>query len=288
MEELKQKLLTSMLLLCTVLCATQVEAALIAHYAFDGSLTADSSGNGRAMNTSVSSPSFAGSSAFGSNAVSMNGSSQFLYRDDAAFDFGTGDFAVSLWYQRTDAGVYSLIGNGTKNSPSTFPNSGFILEVSGANTSPTLSLYEGNAPAEISTAVGSINDSSAFQHVLFQRDGGQYQLYVNGGIEGTASPALASLNTGLGFGIGAENVDLANIPVDGEGYHNGLIDEVFIFNNALTPSEITDLFTTNTFPGIGSGGSGGGGGSGGIPEPTSLTLLSLGLLFVARRKRRSS
>ena len=284
MKAHSRKLILPVLLFCAVFTTAQAHAALIAHYAFNGSLTPDSSGNGRTLSAG-NSPTL-GTPRFGSNSASFQSIDQdFLYIDDTVLhSFGTGDFAVSLWYQRTDSGTYDLIGNGTPDSIGGFPESGFNLRVSNANASPTLELFAGSTSVISTSPTLATADNSAFQHVLFQRENDEFQLYVNNGTAVTNTPVPdINLNTGLAFAIGARAKTNAGAS-DGTADHmNGLMDEIFIFDNALTPEQIEGLFTSNTFPNIGGGG---GGSSSAIPEPSSLVLIALGAILALARRRR--
>jgi hypothetical protein len=91
-------------------------AALIAHYSFDTSVTSDDSGNGHNLNTGNGGPSQV-TGQFG-NAADFNGSS-FLYLNGAtqnsAFNIGTGNFAMSFWYQSDGSAFSPFVG---KNSSS--------------------------------------------------------------------------------------------------------------------------------------------------------------------------
>jgi hypothetical protein len=64
-------------------------------------------------------------------------------------------------------------------------------------------------------------------------------VYVNG-FEANSKPVIGALNpTARPMGIG-------NNPVDGGQYFNGGLDELKIYNRALTPEEIEKLFNNGT------------------------------------------
>jgi len=278
-------LLPSMLFASAIQCAAQVDAAVIAHYPFNGSLTADASGNGRVLSTpssgSGTDPTFTGG-VFGQAAVFDGAQNQSLWRGtaDPGFDFGTGDFAVSLWYRRSStSGTFSILGKGNASGSGSEADSGFALRVSGAS-SPTLSLFEGTD--SVASATVAVNDVSNFQHVLFQRQGGEYQLYVNNNLEATSTPSpVFNLNTTLAFAAGAETVPTGNSGIQGSNFFSGAIDEIWVFNNALDLNQIQELFENNFFDSPSNNGPGAA-----IPEPGSVVLLYLGLLLFARKARR--
>jgi YVTN family beta-propeller protein len=82
--------------------------------------------------------------------------------------------------------------------------------------------------------------AGTWQHVAAVFDGSSYQIYVNGVLDpgnGPGSSALTSYtaSAGPGSAIGA------NLSAPAEGF-NGLIDEVQIFNRALSASEVQEIF----------------------------------------------
>ncbi|PSR15158.1 MAG: hypothetical protein DA408_03725 [Bacteroidetes bacterium] len=76
-------------------------------------------------------------------------------------------------------------------------------------------------------------------YVTMVHDGVNDIVYVNG-IEVNRKPSPGELNaTALNFGMG-------NNPVEGGQYFNGALDNVKIYNRALTPEEISDLYNTGS------------------------------------------
>jgi hypothetical protein len=76
-------------------------------------------------------------------------------------------------------------------------------------------------------------------HVTMVHDGTNDIIYINGE-EVNNLPAEGVLNpTGRPLGMG-------NNPIDGGQYFNGALDEVKIYNRALTPAEIAHLYETGS------------------------------------------
>ena len=61
-----------------------------------------------------------------------------------------------------------------------------------------------------------------------------YSIYVDGQLDGTVTNATGLTATTLGWAIGAR--------YDGTWNYQGLIDDVRIFNHALTPAEVRKLY----------------------------------------------
>ena len=252
------------------LYAAQAGAGVVAHYSFDNTVTADDSGNGRDLTAGNGGPLQVGGQ-FGS-AADFNGSS-FLYLNGAAqnsaFNLATGDFALSYWYRTSQASFAQLLGKSSSNL-----DQGYASTLGG-------SFVGGDLNDTTAGGVGTprpVNDDTVFQHIVFQKTGGTLQLYLNGSIVGAGSTSggVDALNNA--FAIGTRNISLAGA----ENFNGasqkltGGIDEVWVFDNALTALEISNLNQFNDISGQQ------------IPEPGTLALFGLGLIGLrlgVRRRR---
>src|SRR5262245_10410616 len=99
-------------------------------------------------------------------------------------------------------------------------------------------------------------------------DGSRVRLYVDGAEIGSGTPAT----TAVPYGQQDDSMTIATYPqCPGSGFdYNGYVDEVRVYNRALSPSEIQLLHDPSaTSPPVlpPAGGGGGGGGGGGIKLP---------------------
>ena len=254
---------------------------VIAYYGFNSSATTDNSGNGNNLTVSggATIDTGGGNQAFGAGALSLDGTG-FVYRalNDPSFDFGTGDFAVSLFYRREVGGTTRpLIGNGSTANIGSDPLSGFTLNMQDLGGTPDIANLQGSSLT--TTAPANPNDILAFSHIVAQRNAGTFELWIDGALVDTQANGI-DVNTGMAFAVGAQNVEANGTIADSSDVFSGLIDEVWVFDNALTGTQIAELAANDPpFP-IG------GGGGGATPEPgTGIVLAGLLCGWLVRLRR---
>ena len=124
----------------------------------------------------------------------------------------------------------------------------FILSHGGWQERWKISLPAHGKPVFTTNAVGGIKDMDTdsvalpvglWRHLVMTHDGVTDKIYVNGVLKNSKA-ATGNLNsTTKSFGIGFNPIDTAN-------YFNGALDDIFIFNTALTAAEITTLYTAQS------------------------------------------
>lgn len=156
-------------------------------------------------------------------AANFNGSSGRLrVPDNVAFDFGSGPFAIEMWFNPAAAG--------TRGDLFTYkgPEGDFGIHVAsqGANT---LSVYHN---AFIGTG-GGISNNVWYHLVVSRAANGQVTVHLNGAVLFTGNDT-ATLSIANDLLVGSNHT---GSPATGSLFFNGLIDEVAIYNRALTASE---------------------------------------------------
>ena len=191
------------------------DTSCIAYYKMSDAT--DESGNYNGTPTSVN---FNVAGKFG-NAGDFNGSSSKITGTNPVFNTTT--YSVSLW-----ANVGGLKGANYNHWAFIINNDQHL--VIGEYPANTLKIYVSDFTT--SNAFYTISDASAWYNIVFTRNGNSISIYVNGTLANTFS--YTGLSQGTGFKIGTNHVDNA--------FFDGKIDNVRIFNKALSSTEVTTLY----------------------------------------------
>lgn len=161
----------------------------------------------------------------------------YITMDDPAsgiLDFGSGDFSLGFWmkgrgYNSQGSGVNIPVGKKNINSPN---SAGYSFMYASDNI---LAFVVGNGTTDFSAvqSVATANDNQ-WHHYVGVRSGGSIALYVDGVMITTTTSVSGSTSNGDSFSVGSSPVgsdpDLRNV--------DGLIDEVRVYNRALSAGEI--------------------------------------------------
>jgi hypothetical protein len=202
----------------------------------DGALTTELSEPLTAENGDilVFEPASGGTPAFNTYSVDLDGTNDYIVVGASSdFSFGTGDFTISQWFKA------DVIAGGGNNYYTLFDFRG-----SASDTAPTLYMsqqsgyrlyaYNGSTVVNYNTtpSVGQ------WHHVAYTRSGTTGTIYFNG--------------TNVASGTDSANYNMSNpsprigAPPSGVTgqYVDGKIDEVAIFNSALSASDITAMYNS--------------------------------------------
>jgi hypothetical protein len=213
-----------------------------------GTNATDASGNGNTL-TMTGSPTWTAPGQIGASTLDFSGTAQYLSVADPAsniLDFGVdgASFTITGWFNRdTFANDHTLVAK--KLSQSTTSDDGYIAWIGGgddlfhfrvdeAGSTDTYSI----ASASAFTATGwhsfaiSWNDNSSLTTPV--------NLYIDGTLSsGTTSGTFANVGTfanNEAFALGAES--------DGGNPFDGKIDDIRIYNRALSTDEVSKLYQT--------------------------------------------
>lgn len=205
-----------------------VTTSLYAHWKFDetsGSNAADSSVNssdgavdGAAWTTGLD-----------NNALSFDGSNDVV-------TFGTGpslggqtDFTLSAWI-KTSATTDGVI---IQQRDVAGWNGEYVVSVAADGTVHFM-LY-GNSAYQYDFGTTATVNNGAWHHIVVIRDGEDGYIYIDAAAPTTTTGTLRDLDATIGVGIGADIRDNGS-------YFNGLIDDVRIYNEALSSTDISALY----------------------------------------------
>ena len=151
-----------------------------------------------------------------------------------SWNFGTNNFSIDFWVNFNSAnnpGYNNFIGHD---------------EAGGSNNKWIFYLKDGLLKFHINGSTGSYEFGSypflpvpgTWYHLALTKDGSIYKFFVNGGLVDTytaATPSVPDANAPLTIGQ-SESL----------GYINGLMDEVEIFNRALSADEIASIYNAGS------------------------------------------
>ena len=224
----------------------QVTSGLVAWWKFDegsGSTATDSSGNGN-TGTLVNSPTWVAGHAV--NALSFNGSNQYVNLPTTGINQDNQAFSVSAWINTNDITVYQkIVGNSTPHG-AWGVNNGYTA-LFGINGGGSVGFYFGKTQVWYAVQnTGDLLSNNTWYHLVGTYDGSLstsgIKIYVDGVLQSTTPDGS--------FGSTPSATDLWKIGGDGasgniENVFNGSIDEVRIYNRELTPTEITNIYNGN-------------------------------------------
>lgn len=253
------------IVLLTLSLTVSAHAGLVAQYHFDeapGETTAaDDAGS---FDGTLSGGAAFVTGGVSGNAVDLTAASALVSMGDNIGLTGT-DFTIVFWVNTTAMGddVYPL----SKHATGT--NNGFVFQINdnafnGAADNATF--IASHAPGNAPTSTTSVNDGEWHQIVGVHEVGVSSRVFVDGSpAEASSGPPAIGSNT-ADFLVGG--FFTAGSPV---ADYTGLIDELQIYDQALTDNQIDILFNNP---------------SQAIPEPGALTLLAAGILGFAAARRR--
>jgi hypothetical protein len=207
---------------------------LIGYWPFNGNAN-DESGNGN--NGTVHGATLT-IDRFGNqnSAYNFDGVTNFIETNSTIGNFGQSDFTISSWIvSLTGSLEETYIG---KRSDGTYGNNWF-----GATEPTTRETYwdidgDNTGTNHYVLVSNSILNTSNWYNIVFKREGNNWKIFINGVEDASlTTPTIQNINNTAPMTIGARYWD--SNPV---GYFTGQIDDVRIYNRALSSSEITSLF----------------------------------------------
>jgi hypothetical protein len=203
-------------------------AGLVAYYPFNGTANDAIGSNHGVVTDAVLVADRKGNA---NEAYSFNGTSAWITLPDQGLPSGNGPRTVALW----------IHFNGYSANPALIsygaiaPNNAFYAVLLSASR-PNNPLCVGQAGGGDTPSVAG-TELNRWYHLTFSHDGSQTKIFLDGVLRGTASRTFDTTLPGT-WHIGSY-IDPA--PTQGNVHHHGLIDDVRVYNRALTDAEILSL-----------------------------------------------
>lgn len=162
------------------------------------------------------------------NCLSFDGANDWVQvPNHSSISFTTGDFTVETWVRFDDLSLGAILAK--------YVNLQSFYRVITDGTDIEFSIREGTAPyIRAFTSITPYNDNN-WHKITGVRDAtnNQIRLYVDGELKGTAADNTGDISNNGSLGIGYDNHHSSL-------YFTGQIDEVSMWNRALTQTEIRD------------------------------------------------
>ena len=142
---------------------------------------------------------------------------------------GTGTFSISVWIKTTSASGVII----QQRDPNNF-NGEYQVALSGGKV--TFFVYGNNEYEFQMVSNATVDDGNWHNIVVVRESNGTGEIFIDGKADSTATGPDVTLGSGFNVYLGADERNLA-YGINGD-YFSGLIENVAIFNTALTSSSV--------------------------------------------------
>ena len=175
------------------------------------------------------------------NCLEFDGTNDYVsVPHNSVFNWGSGAFSVSAWFKTSSTAISAIVD---KDWWGMYPTGwSLMLNVNGAGTA-TFLIGDGSNPNINVTGGSNLNDDKWHQVVAVRSATNSYSLFIDGVNVGSSSETKTNIDNSYAIGIGAR------ASRDNAFYFSGRIDEVRIWNDARTETEIRQYMYQEISPG---------------------------------------
>jgi len=209
-----------------------INDGLVAYYPFDGNAN-DASGNGN--NGTVYGATLTTNRFNQVNAAyNFDGSGDYMeVPHSSLFNINTNDFSLSVWlkYGPQPAPLYYSVVFIKVSNPG-YPYEGSILFVDSPNNSCTFRI---DGRESLYGLTNNLHNDS-WRHFVCMKQSNQLKIYIDGSFDSSMTISYTTVDNLAPFIFGANYMD------HNSQNYKGVMDDIRIYNRALTPGEITELY----------------------------------------------
>ncbi|MFZ4436149.1 MAG: LamG-like jellyroll fold domain-containing protein [Flavobacterium psychrophilum] len=216
---------------CTSLSGS-LQNGLISYWPFCGNAN-DDTGNGN--NGTVNGATLT-TDRFGNNNSAYNfvkANNNYITMNNTVGNFGTSDFSISAWYSSTDNISSHIINKRFSQSWGNYWElTKFLFGINDTNNNSNYNFINNNQAQSTNT----------WYNITITRNGTSLKYYINGLLYQTiTTTVINNISNTSNLVIGAVLTPLTGVLQS----HDGKIDDIGIWNRALTQQEVTQLFNQN-------------------------------------------
>lgn len=174
-------------------------------------------------------------------AFDFDGSDDYVeVPDNDSLDVGVGDYTLAAWVniRAANGDTHYIAGKGALGDY----NSAYYLAINGQNH-PYFQLWTADGTQGFIGESAQAISPNEWHHLLMKKEGGDVKLFVDGVERASESPGNFFGGNSAPFTIGKG--DASSSPTFST---NGLIDEVLLYDRALSDTEITTLYNGSNPP----------------------------------------
>ena len=180
-------------------------------------------------------------------ALKFNGSSSYVDLGSmTALNVGTGDFMISAWVYNTNQSTGNVLVS--KDNGSTQRQLSIVANTdSGGASNPgkvRIGIFNSSGDFYYRETNGGALLTNKWTHIVVGRASGVLKLYMNGVAPTTVTGGTGIATENMAINSGSVNAEIGarHLFVGSQYYFNGIIDDVRVYNRALSASEVMALY----------------------------------------------